>query len=263
MVCSGAEPAAVTDCLNFGNPETPDRFWQFKNCVTGISDTCKFFNISVVSGNVSFYNESPRGAIYPTPTIGMIGIIEDTNRICVQHFKNEGDEIVLLGACKEELGGSEYLKVIHKLIRGDCPDVDLRLEKSVQYTVLTAIRRGLVNSAHDCSEGGLAVALSECCISNKEKMIGATITNLHYDIRKDALLFGESQSRIILSCSKGSINQIKEIAGENKTPFQVIGNTGGKRLKISDGQKKLINLDLEQMRKEWSGSIRSQFDSSR
>ena len=274
LTCSGAEPAAVTDCLNFGNPEKSDRFWQFKSCVEGIADACKFFNIPVVSGNVSFYNESPKGAIYPTPTIGMLGIIEDISKVCTQYFKREEDIIILLGTSREELGGSEYLKQIHSQVRGNAPDLDLSLEKAVQNTALEAIKKGLVSSAHDCSEGGLTAALAESCISNPDRMIGAVIdiyphtnSNPSYfqlvcGYRKDALLFGESQSRIILSCGKESVSKIQNIAGKNKAPSQVIGKTGGKNLSVLEGKKKLINLPLEKLSKEWTGALRRQVDSS-
>ncbi|OQX54422.1 MAG: phosphoribosylformylglycinamidine synthase II [Candidatus Omnitrophica bacterium 4484_213] len=255
LVCSGAQAAAVTDCLNFGNPEKQDRFWQFKSCVEGIADACKFFNIPVVSGNVSFYNESPKGAIYPTPTIGMIGVINDIKRVCTQYFKKENEIIILLGLSKEELGGSEYLKVVHGLIKGDAPELDLCLEEAVQKTASEAIKKGLVSSAHDCSEGGLAVALAECCISNKENMIGAVIDDLRFDIRKDAVIFGESQSRIILSCSKKSVSKIRDIARKFAAPFQIIGRTGGRYLKISDGKNVLINLPIKRMFDKWTNSL--------
>ncbi|MBU4346881.1 MAG: phosphoribosylformylglycinamidine synthase subunit PurL [Candidatus Omnitrophica bacterium] len=256
LICSGAEPAAVTDCLNFGNPEKPDRFWQFKSCVEGIADACKFFNIPVVSGNVSFYNESPKGAIYPTPTIGMIGVIDDIKRVCTQYFKKENEIIILLGLSKEELGGSEYLKVVHGSIKGDAPELDLHLEEAVQRTALEAIKKGLVSSAHDCSEGGLAVALAECCISNKENMIGAVIDDLSFDIRKDTILFGESQSRIVLSCNKKRVSKIRNIAKKFAAPFQIIGRTGGKNLKILNGKSILINLPIKRMFDKWTDSLR-------
>ncbi len=257
LVCSGAEPAAVTDCLNFGDPEKPDRFWQFKNCVQGIADACRFFNIPVVSGNVSFYNESARGPIYPTPTIGMIGIINDARRACTQYFKKESDIIILLGTCKEELGGSEYLKEVHRQIRGDAPDLHLQTEQAVQSTALEAIRKGLVNSAHDCSEGGLAVALAECCISDKENMMGAVIDNLNFTGRKDTILFGETQSRIILSCRKESVKKIRDIAKKFASPFQTIGKVGGNRFKILDGKRILINLSLREINDKWANSLQS------
>jgi len=258
LVCSGARPAAVTDCLNFGNPQKPESFWQFKNCVEGIRDACRSFKIAVVSGNVSFYNESPKSAIKPTPAIGMIGIIKDVAKTCSQNFKQEGDAIILLGRCKEELGASEYLKEIHHLTRGDAPQLDLKLEQAVWKTALEAIERGLVHSAHDCSEGGLAVALAECCISNKDKMIGANINKLNYDIRADALLFGESQSRIVLSCSKDSAEKIRKIALESKAPFCVIGKTGGRVLRILNGREEMIYLSLGKLYEEWSGSLKKE-----
>ena len=255
LVCSGAQPAAVTDCLNFGNPEKKERFWYFKNCVEGIVYACKFFNIPVVSGNVSFYNESSRGTIFPTPAIGMIGIIEDTRKISRQHFKGEGDIIALLGICKDELGGSEYLKKVHKLIKGNAPDLDLKLEKAVQSAVLKAIGEGLINSAHDCSEGGLAVALAECCISDQKNMTGAVIDNIDFNIREDALLFSESQSRIIVSCSRKDIGKISDIAKRYDAPFQVIGKTGGKELKILKGNKELISLPLTELLQKWGSAL--------
>ena len=255
LVCSGAEPAALTDCLNFGNPEKPDRFWQFKNCIEGIVEACTYLNILVVSGNVSFYNENPKGAIYPTPAIGMIGIIDNIDKISTQYFKKEKDIIILLGTCKEELGGSEYLKEVHGLVKGDAPALDLDLEKSVQRTTEEAIKEGLVNSAHDCSEGGLAVALAECCISNKEKMVGATINDLPFNLRRDVLLFGESQSRVILSSGIKSLDRMRDIAEENKTPFCIIGECGGTDLRILNGGEELINLPLEKLYTEWAQSL--------
>lgn len=256
LVCSGAHPAAITDCLNFGNPEKPESFWQFKNCVEGIAHACRSFNIAVVSGNISFYNESPKSAINPTPTIGMVGIINDVSKFCSQEFKNGDDLIILLGYCREELGASDYLKEIHNLTKGDAPQLDLKLEQAVQKTALEAIEKGLVNSAHDCSEGGLAVALAECCVSNKDKMIGANINNLNYDIRADALLFGESQSRVILSCPGKSAEGIEKISRKNKTPFRIIGITGGERLMILHNKREIINLRLEDLSREWSGALK-------
>jgi len=258
LACSGAKAAAVTDCLNFGNPKKPDRFWQFRNCIMGIVDACKFFKTAVVSGNVSFYNESHRGAIYPTPTIGMIGIIDDATRICTQYFRKEEEAIILLGICREELGGSEYLKEIHGLTKGDAPYLNLDLENAVQQTTLEAIRKGLVSSAHDCSEGGLAVALAESCISNKENMLGAVIDNLNCKIRLDALLFGESQSRVILSCHDDSVEKIRNIANKNKAPFRLIGRTGGKKLLILAKRKEIIDLPLEALSREWRESLKRQ-----
>jgi phosphoribosylformylglycinamidine synthase len=260
LACCGAHPAAVTDCLNFGNPEKPESFWQFKNCVQGIVDACRAFDIAVVSGNVSFYNESPRSAINPTPGIGMIGVINNASRTCTQNFKREGEAIILLGYCREELGASEYLKKIHGLIRGGAPRLDLALEQAVQNTAIKAIEKRLLSSAHDCSEGGLAVALAECCISQKEKMVGAQINGLDERIRTDALLFGESQSRIVLSCSQDNVGKVEKIAGEFKAPFKIIGKTCGRSLKISSRGKSLIDLSLEDLSREWRGSLKRKLE---
>lgn len=254
LVCSGADPAAVTDCLNFGNPEKPDRYWYFKNCIEGIIDACKAFNVAVVSGNVSFYNESPKGAINPTPTIGMIGILENIEKRTTQYFKNEGDLVLLLGESKEELGGSEYLKVMHGKVAGQAPEIDLEKEKALQKVVFEAIQHGLVSSAHDCSEGGLAVALAECCISNKDKMLGAQISELqapNSKLRTDALLFGESQSRIIVSAKFENADSIEALCKKNDVPFSKVGTVGGQLFKIGN----LIDLKLSDMDRAWRESI--------
>ena len=247
LVCSGADPAAVTDCLNFGNPNKPDRYYYFKNCVEGIVDACKFFQTAVVSGNVSFYNENPKGAINPTPTIGMIGILDNLNNRMTSYFKNEGDAIILLGETKEELGGTEYLKVIHDLVRGDAPELILGKEKNLHSMMLEAIQSGFINSAHDCSEGGLAIALSECCIANNDKKLGAQITELGANIRADALLFGESQSRIVISCGERNASKIEELAQKLSVPCQIIGKVSSNKLKILN----LIDLPLDEIEKNW------------
>jgi phosphoribosylformylglycinamidine synthase len=186
----------------------------------------------------------------------MIGIINDINKISLQNFKQEGDAIILLGYPREELGASEYLKEMHNLIKGNAPQLDLKLEQAVQRTALEAMEKGLVHSAHDCSEGGLAVALAECCILHKDNMIGAQINNLNYEMRLDALLFGESQSRIILSSSEDSLKEIREIALQFKVPFSVIGKTGGRILRILQEKEELICLSLEDLSEEWSGSLK-------
>jgi len=254
LVCSGADPAAVTDCLNFGNPEKPDRFWYFKNCVQGIADACRSFNLAVVSGNVSLYNESPKGAIYPTPTIGMLGVLHDINKRCTQYFKNEGDVILLMGEIKEELGGSEYLKVVHNRVAGEAPALDLEKEKALQLLVYEAIQHGLVNSAHDCAEGGLAVALAESCVSNKDQIIGAQIIDLqalNTGIRKDAILFGETQSRIVISCDQAALVKIRTLAKKFGIVCLEVGRVGGQRFKIAD----LIDLPIEAVSESWRNGL--------
>ncbi len=221
LTCSGARPLAVTDCLNFGNPYKPENFWQLREAVEGVAEACRAFGTPVTGGNVSLYNESPAGVVDPTPTIGMVGLIDDEKHITTQWFKEAGDVIILVGAVagggdpgreqvgytkKAEvsalgynlLGGSRYLKVCHGLKIGPPPHVDLAHEIKVQNAVRDLIRAGLVKSAHDCSEGGLAVALAECCF-NPEKLFGAEINLNAGDTPSAAVLFNESQSRIIIS----------------------------------------------------------------
>ncbi|KAF0134417.1 MAG: phosphoribosylformylglycinamidine synthase [Candidatus Saganbacteria bacterium] len=246
LVCSGADPAAVTDCLNFGNPKKPDRFYYFKNCVEGIISACKSFQTAVVSGNVSFYNESPKGAINPTPTIGMIGILEDISHRITSYFKDEGDAVFLLGETFEEIGGSEYLKVIHGAVKGLPPKVDLEKEKRLHAMMLEAIKSGIIKSAHDCSEGGLGTTIAECCIINQDKMIGVEI-NINSILRPDILLFSESQSRIIISCGQKDIQNIISLAKKHNIPVNEIGRVGGSRLAI----KGLIDLSVDDLSKNW------------
>lgn len=241
LVCSGARPVAITNCLNFGNPYKPEVYWTFYECVMGMGEACRKFETPVTGGNVSFYNEDPERKVYPTPVIGMLGIIDDVKHITTQWFKDEGDLIILLGENKEELDGSEYLKVIYQKILGS-PEIDLDLEKSVQDSCLEGIRKGLIKSAHDCSEGGLSVALTECCVTAPQP-IGATV-NIKDEIRADCLLFGESQSRILVTIEKKDLNLLEKIAGGNSVKLHVIGEVGGKRLTINDW----IHLSVDEIK---------------
>ncbi|MBI5048795.1 MAG: phosphoribosylformylglycinamidine synthase subunit PurL [Deltaproteobacteria bacterium] len=268
LVCSGAKPIALTDCLNFGNPERPEIMWQFEQAVLGMSEACKKFDIPVISGNVSLYNETSGVSIYPTPTVGMVGLIEDISRYATQWFKTEGDIIILLGETKDELGGSEYLKIIHKLDKGKPPHLNLDLEARVQEACLNAIHDGIIKSAHDLSEGGLAVAIAECCISSPKSVIGAEITlhGLGTDLksvpRADALLFGESQSRIIVSLSQEDVARLMSIADQHSIPAIVIGKVGGKRLKINPhtkdfgvGVNGFIDIPVDDLKVAWKGAL--------
>lgn len=250
LVASGARPLGLTDGLNFGNPKDPGIYWYFRQAVLGISKACSEFNIPVVSGNVSFNNENPKGAVDPSPIIGMIGVIEDGSRVITQWFKKAGDAILLLGKTKQEIGGSQYLQVIHGLKKGIPPMLDMGLEKRLQRTVLELAKKGLINSAHDCSEGGLAVALAESCISSGKKLMGATV-NLNSKMREDALLFGESQSRIVISCDKKSVGKIKSAAFKNNVPLQILGRVGGSRFKVLNAQRELIDAGLKKLLKIW------------
>lgn len=232
LVCSGAEPIGLTDCLNFGNPERPDIMWQFVLGIEGIKDACETLAVPVVSGNVSFYNETNGLSIYPTPMIGIVGLIDDAERAVTQWFKQADDDIVLLGETREDLGGTEYLKVVHAREQGSPPMLSLEREQALQRCVLVLARGGLLQSAHDCSDGGLAVALAECCVSAPETRLGAAVSVPLARLRRDALLFGESPSRVVLSVTPDQRDAVLRIAQEHGVPAATIGRVGGERLTI-------------------------------
>jgi len=242
IVCSGGKPLAVTNCLNFGNPYKPEIYHGFSEAVKGMGEACLAFGTPVTGGNVSFYNEDPKRAVFPTPTIGMVGLIEDISHITTQTFKDEGDTVILLGETKEELGGSEYLCHVHKLTRGPIPELDIEFESKLQANLLKLIRQGNLKSAHDCSDGGLAVALAECCISNREQFVGAQVS-LGDSVRPDCLLFGESQSRVIISCEQKHAHEILDECQSAGISAAIIGTTGGDRLRISE----LVDRPLEKI----------------
>ncbi len=274
LVASGAKPMAVTDCLNFGNPERPEIMWQFAQACLGMGDACKAFETPIVSGNVSFYNETGKEAIYPTPTVAMVGLLEDISRHTTQFFKDEGDVVVLFGENTNELGGSEYLKQVHGKVAGMPPHLDFEREKNLHRVTLSAIGRGIVKSAHDVSDGGLVVALAECCfqqgvapfrvrqsegahggevlssLPERAEFIGAT-AQLDDNIRKDALLFGEAAGRILVTCAPKDVDLLLTIAKSFNCPARQIGRVGGNKLTIND----LINVDVKEMFELWSNGF--------
>ncbi len=254
VVCAGARPMALTDCLNFGNPEKPEIMWQFAQAVEGMSAACRTLGTPVVSGNVSFYNETKGEAIWPTPSIGMVGLLQDVQRHMTQWFKKEGDAIFLVGETLDELGASEYLEVIHGQVVGRPPVLDLEKEKKVQETVLTSIEKGLLHSAHDCSEGGLAVTLAECCLTGPEPHLGAQVS-LDDNLRPDALLFGESQSRIVVTIEDKNLDAFKEIANRVGAPVIFLGLVGGKDLMI-EVQGQSLQWPVETLQKIHRNAIR-------
>ncbi|CAM3293797.1 phosphoribosylformylglycinamidine synthase subunit PurL [Brevibacillus invocatus] len=251
VVCSGAEPLAITDCLNFGSPEKPEVFWQFEKACEGMSEACIALDSPVIGGNVSFYNERSGDAIYPTPTVGMVGLITDVDHITTQDFKHEGDAIILLGETFAELGGSEYQKLATGSISGRPPQIDLNKEAAVQKLVLAAIRKGLVKSAHDLSEGGLGVALAESCFG---KEFGAEVA-LESVLRPDVLLFSESQSRILLSTAQEQADAVLALAAELGVPAQVIGKTGGSSLVVKVNGAEAINASIQEVKAAWKDAI--------
>jgi phosphoribosylformylglycinamidine synthase II len=261
VVCAGAEPIGLTDCLNFGNPERPDIMWQFILAIEGIKDACEAFGIPVVSGNVSFYNETNGLSIYPTPIIGMVGLIESADYTMTQWFKHEGDAIILLGKTMDDLGGTEYLRVIHHREQGTPPQLNLQTEKALQHCVLKLIRSGLLESAHDCADGGLAVALAESCMGHPTHPLGAVVRLEPGSLRNDSVLFGESQSRVVVSVKPDQVAAIIQTAREAGIEAGEIGTVGGSRLTIdvaggrhSTGCR--IDLDLMTIHDRWIGALR-------
>ena len=268
VVCSGARPLAVTNCLNFASPERPEVMWSFSETIDGMAEACRTFNTPVTGGNVSFYNETEGRGINSTPTIGMLGVIEDAKHITTQWFKEAGDVVLLLGVTRNDLGASELLSILTSEAAGAVPKIDLEAEKRVQEACLKAIQAGLVSSAHDCSEGGLAVALAESCFSSyKRSGIGAKI-----DLTKHAqlsalsdsvaLLFAESPSRIILSVKPENVDRVQEIAVETGAVSVAIGEVGGNELVITCADETLVNDSVATLENNWSNALPQALDRS-
>jgi len=253
VVCAGARPLAMTNCLNFGNPERPEVMWQFAEAVRGMGDACRVLDTPVTGGNVSFYNETLDQAIFPTPIIGMVGVLDDIGHATTQWFKRDGDVVALLGETREELGGTEYLKVVHNREEGQPPRLDLGRERAVQQACLAAIRAGIVSSAHDCADGGLAVALAESCVTGPEQRRGAVL-DIPGEIRPDALLFGESASRIVVSVPAVQVERLRAIAREHGVPCAVLGAVGGDHLALR-GRRFNLHLSVETLHWAWSTGL--------
>lgn len=250
IVASGGQPLAVTDNLNFGTPENPEIFWQLEKSAEGIAEACEIFETPVIGGNVSLYNERGETAIYPTPVIGMVGLIEDLSHITTQFFKNAGDFIYILGETRAEFGGSELQKMQTGKIFGEPPSIDLAEEKRIQKIVLSAIQKKLLVSAHDISEGGLAVALAECLFGDKSFTLGAEVFAINDN--PTALLFSESQSRFIVSVSPKNQENFEELAGGVKPIGHVTGN-GNLRVELNNDT--VINLPAKISHDIWGGAI--------
>ena len=250
VVCSGGLPLAITNCLNFGNPQDPEIYWQFREAVLGMGDACRAFDTPVTGGNVSFYNESNLGAVYPTPVIGMVGILEDVSKSMDMSFKNPGDIIVAIGAINGELGGSEFLKQCHGIIEGPIPEVDLEVESSLHKICLELILKGMINSAHDISDGGLAVNIAESLCSSKENL-GADIS-IDRKLRADQVLFGESQGVIIVSLDPKNLHEIAILAQKYDIYTQTLGTvTDTGILKIND----LVDLGRDDISEAYFESL--------
>jgi phosphoribosylformylglycinamidine synthase subunit PurL len=262
VVCVGAQPIAITNCLNFASPERPEVMWSFSEVIDGIAEACRAFDTPVVSGNVSFYNETEGRGILPTPVIGMLGLIEDVKRVIQPGFKNRGDLIALLGVTRDDLSVSEYAAVIEGRTTnqiaeaGLVPVLDLDRERAVQTACLRASEAGLLRSAHDCADGGLAVALAECCFSSlNREALGATIDlSGEYDLA--TRLFSETPSRIIISFDESALGKLEEIVAAAGCPLTVLGSVGSDRLRIESDGKEVIQLDVAEIERAWRSSLK-------
>jgi phosphoribosylformylglycinamidine synthase len=261
VVCVGAQPIAITNCLNFASPERPEVMWSFSEVIDGIAEACNAFKTPVVSGNVSFYNETEGRGILPTPVIGMVGLVDDVKRLVQPGFKNPGDFIALLGMTREDLSISEYAAVIEEksfdelISNGRVPTLDLETEVSVQTACLRAAENGLLRSAHDCSDGGLAVALAECCFSSLNRRgVGAEIDLTgEYDLA--TRLFSETPSRIVVSFDQSALGDIEEIVAAASCAMTILGNVGSDRLRIESDGEEVIQLDVAELEKTWRSSL--------
>jgi phosphoribosylformylglycinamidine synthase II len=266
VVCSGARPLAITNCLNFASPERPEVMWAFSETIDGMAEACRALGTPVTGGNVSFYNETEGAGVYPTPVIGMLGLIEDARHTTTQWFKEAGDVILLLGVTRNDLGASELLSVVAGEASGAVPRLDLEAEKAAQKVCLEAIQAGLIRSAHDCSDGGLAVALAESCFSSyRRDAIGARI-----DLSEHAklssidnvvtLLFAESPSRIILSVKPEDAAAVRAIADQSGVACSTIGETGGSNLGFAHSGKALFEIEVATLEEDWRNALPSHLD---
>ena len=261
VVCVGARPIAITNCLNFASPERPEVMWSFSETIDGMAEACRAFDTPVVSGNVSFYNETEGRGILPTPVIGMVGLMEDVRRVITPGFKKEGDLIALLGTTQDELSMSEYAASVggvttaEIVANGKVPELDLNREVAIQRACLEAAEAGLLASAHDCSDGGLAVALAELCFSSLGKdAIGAQI-DLKGTLSAAALLFSESPSRIVISFDRGALESIRQLAATHNARFEVLGEVRGTELQIAVDGRPVVNASVADLESTWRNGL--------
>ena len=263
VACAGAVPIGATNCLNFGNPERPEIMWQLVEAIEGIAEACRSLNVPITGGNVSLYNETNGEAIYPTPILGVVGVLDDASKVLARAFRGEGDEIVLLGDGFGELGGSEYLKVLHRLIKGRPPELDLDRERRLLELLARAASAGILRSAHDCSDGGIAVTLAECAFDSGG--IGCTVdvpplaTAGNVPIDDIRALFGESASRVIVSVRPSEQAALMQFASAAGVPAKLIGTTGGSRLAIGVGGRTVIDMPVATAESVWSSAISRHF----
>jgi phosphoribosylformylglycinamidine synthase II len=255
LAASGARPVALTNCLNFASPERPEVMWQFSETVDGIAEACTAMGTPVTGGNVSFYNETEGRGIYPTPVIGMVGIIEDVRNITTQWFRGDGHVIVLLGETMDDLGGSQYLLAHTGQVQGRPPKLVLERERAVINACLKIINEGLLESAHDCSDGGLSAALAESAFSSFRRTAVGFEVNLEGDLSAASLLFSESPSRIVVSAEETNLDQILDLAAANGVPARVLGKTRGDRIAIKVNGTPVIDRAVSEVELVWRGRL--------
>jgi phosphoribosylformylglycinamidine synthase subunit PurL len=263
VACRGARPLGATNCLNFGNPERPPIMWQFAQAVEGIGAACRALNVPITGGNVSLYNETDGNAIYPTPVIGVVGVLPHVDRLIGSRFRTPGDFVLLLGENLAELGGSEYLKVVYDQVRGAPPLLDLDRERALQTLMIVLADARLVRSAEDCSDGGLSVALAESCFGPEtvgaEISIDAAELAVDRSVSEAAVLFGESASRVVISVAPENVARVLEEAQARQVPASVIGRVGGHRLRVAVADRVTIDVSVDDAERTWAAAIESFF----
>ena len=259
VACAGARPVGATNCLNFGNPERPEIMWQFARAVAGIGDACRALDVPITGGNVSLYNETDGRAILPTPVLGVVGIIEDAGRVVGRAFREPGAAVVLLGAPGGALGGSEYLKVMHGLVRGAPPAIDLPAERALQRLVVDLAQEGRLRSAHDCSDGGLAVALAECAFGSGGTGFDVTVPGSAAD-GLTAALYGEAASQVVVSLRESDTGAVLARAAAAGVPAQTLGRTGGDRLRFTFDGERAVDVGLAEAEECWAAGFSRYFE---
>jgi phosphoribosylformylglycinamidine synthase len=263
VACAGGRPLGATNCLNFGNPERPEIMWQFAEAVAGIGEACRALGVPITGGNVSLYNETDGRAIYPTPVIGVVGLVEHADRLRERGVKEPGDLVIRVGEGRGELGGSEYLKIASGLVRGLPPVLDLARERALQRLVVDLAAEGLVRSAHDCSDGGLAVTVAECAFGaggmGAEISIEAVAAGRDPRTNDAAALFGESASRVVVSTPPDRVAEVLQRAAALGVPARVIGKTGGSRLRMAVAGRVVVDVSVEEAERVWSSGVGKHF----
>jgi phosphoribosylformylglycinamidine synthase len=259
VACAGGRPLGATNCLNFGNPERSSIMWQFARAVEGIGEACRALGVPITGGNVSLYNETDGNAIDPTPVIGVVGLLEHAEQVVSRRFREAEDVIILLGQSRGELGGSEYLKVMHGIVAGLPPAIDLAAEFALQQFLVGMAAERLIRSAHDCSDGGIAVTLAECCFDTgglgAEISIDGCAVSRHDAINQAAALFGESASRVLVSVTSDDVTTVLQRAAASGVPARVVGLTGGNLIRIAVAGRIAMDMTVDEAERTWASGL--------